>query len=46
MTGADGFVGRRLVRALLAEGHEVLAGCRLGGPEPEQWLGHDAPGAS
>jgi GDP-4-dehydro-6-deoxy-D-mannose reductase len=42
VTGADGFVGRRLVRALLVERHEVLAGCRPGGPAPDEWLGRDA----
>jgi len=42
VTGADGFVGRRLVRALLAERHDVIAGCRPGGPAPQDWLGADA----
>ena len=42
VTGADGFVGRRLVRALLAERHDVTAGCRPGGPAPQDWLGADA----
>ncbi len=42
VTGADGFVGRRLVRALLARRHDVLAACRPGGPEPSTWLGSDA----
>lgn len=42
VTGADGFVGRRLVRALLAEPHDVVAGCRPGGPEPGVWLRDDA----
>ena len=42
VTGADGFVGRRLVRALLAAGHEVGAACRPGGLPAEQWLGADA----
>ncbi len=46
VTGADGFVGRRLVRALLANGHEVLAGCRPGGPDQQHWLGPDAPPVS
>ncbi len=43
VTGADGFVGRRLVRALLARRDDVLAACRPGGPEPAAWLGSDAP---
>jgi GDP-4-dehydro-6-deoxy-D-mannose reductase len=43
VTGADGFVGRRLVRALLGRRHEVIAACRPGGPAPAEWLGPDAP---
>lgn len=31
VTGADGFVGRHLVRRLAAEGHGVVAACRPGG---------------
>lgn len=34
VTGADGFVGRRLVDLLLAAGHEVVAGVREGAVMP------------
>ena len=32
VTGADGFVGRHLIRRLAREGHRIGAGCRPGGP--------------
>jgi GDP-4-dehydro-6-deoxy-D-mannose reductase len=35
VTGADGFVGRHLVRRLARDGHHILAGCRAGGPAVE-----------
>ncbi len=38
VTGADGFVGRYLVRAALAEGWEVTAAIVPGGAEPATWL--------
>ena len=40
VTGADGFVGRHLVRRLAREGHRILAGCRPGSP-PVHWQGGD-----
>jgi GDP-4-dehydro-6-deoxy-D-mannose reductase len=38
VTGADGFVGRHLVRAALAEGRDVVAGIVPGGADPAGWL--------
>lgn len=37
VTGANGFVGRHLIDALLAQGHEVVAAWRPGTDLPERW---------
>lgn len=39
VTGANGFAGRHLVRALVARGDEVVAGTFAGPPAPTAWLG-------
>ncbi|HLS47345.1 MAG TPA: GDP-mannose 4,6-dehydratase [Gemmatimonadales bacterium] len=41
VTGADGFVGRYLVRRLLADGHTVTAAIRGGTPGPLPWIPAD-----
>jgi GDP-4-dehydro-6-deoxy-D-mannose reductase len=40
VTGADGFVGRHLVRRLARDGHRIGAGCRPGAA-PVEWQGAD-----
>jgi GDP-4-dehydro-6-deoxy-D-mannose reductase len=40
VTGADGFVGRHLVRRLARDGHRIGAGCRPSGA-PVDWGGAD-----
>lgn len=39
VTGADGFVGQRLVPRLIETGHGVTAACRPSG-EPQSWMDH------
>jgi GDP-4-dehydro-6-deoxy-D-mannose reductase len=41
VTGADGFVGRHLVRAARRAGHAVVAGIGPGGAAPATWLAPD-----
>lgn len=41
VTGADGFVGRYLVRSLLGRGDRVVAAVRPGGLDPDTWLPPD-----
>jgi GDP-4-dehydro-6-deoxy-D-mannose reductase len=43
VTGADGFVGRWLVRSAHAAGHDVVAAIAPESPEPEMWLGVPVP---
>lgn len=41
VTGADGFVGRWLVRAARAEGHDVIAAIMPGAVSPREWQATD-----
>jgi GDP-4-dehydro-6-deoxy-D-mannose reductase len=41
VTGADGFVGRYLVRLLVGRGDQVVAAVRPGGADPQVWLPED-----
>lgn len=43
ITGADGFVGRHLVRAARAEGRDVVAAVAPDAPDPATWLGASVP---
>lgn len=40
ITGADGFVGRWLVRAARSEGHDVVAAVLPGAQVPDEWRDH------
>ena len=44
VTGADGFVGRYLVRHLVTAGHRVVAAIGPGGTLPEEWIPAGLPG--
>ncbi len=44
VTGADGFVGRWLVRAARAEGHQVVAAVIPGATLPDEWQDEGATG--
>lgn len=39
VTGADGFIGKHLVRTLLHEHHTITAACRPDTPVPLEWSG-------